>query len=118
MMKDIELEDKTFRVEYIIPEEIKKFLQKNKVNLDKIIKNDKWERFIYESLLDNKFKLRKDFKKLKVVINYIHVARDNQIRVAPERFAEGKQLCSPMCSKGVLFKDFSTGFAIFSEPSK
>jgi hypothetical protein len=115
MIKDIELNGKILKIEYILPDEIKKFLVKNNIDENQLLKDYKWEQCIYEDLLDENYKVRNDFDKAKLVINYIHFSQDNQIRVSPENFAKGKRLVSGNWSQGTFFKDFSIGYSIFTE---
>ena len=115
MIKDIELDGKIVKIEYILPDEIKKFLKKNNIDENQLLKDYKWEQCIYEDLLDQNYKVKNNFEKAKLVINYIHINQDNQIRVPPEKFAKGKSIGGGNWSKGTFFKDFSIGYSIFTE---
>ena len=88
MNKDIELDGKIVKIEFILPDEIKKFLEKNNLDENQLLKDYKWEQSIYEDLLDENYKVRNNFEKAKLVINYIHITQDNQIRVTPEDFTK------------------------------
>ncbi len=115
MNKDIELDGKIVKIEFILPDEIKKFLEKNNLDENQLLKDYKWEQSIYEDLLDENYKVRNNFEKAKLVINYIHITQDNQIRVTPEDFTKGKRLVSGNWGKGTFFDDFSIGYSIFTE---
>ena len=115
MIKDIELDGKIVKIEYIIPNKIKKFLEENNLDENQLIKSYKWEQCIYEDLLDENHKVRNDFKKARLVINYIYISHDNQIKVSPEDFTKSKLLVSGTWIKGTFFKDFSVGYSIFTE---
>ena len=111
----MELDGKIVKIEYIIPNEVKKFLEKNNIDENQLLKDYKWEQCINEDLLDENHKLRNDSEKVKLVINYIHITQDNQIRVSPEDFANGKSLVSGNWTRGSFFKDFSIGYSIFAK---
>ena len=113
MFKDVNLDGKIVKIEFVLPAEIKKFLRKNNIDEDKFFKNPRWEQCIYETLLDENFEVRNYFKKAKLVIDYIHIAQDNQIRVPPESFTKGKCIGSANLTKGFFSMDFSVGYAIF-----
>ena len=115
MIIDVELDGKTVKIELFIPDEIKKFLQKNTLDKDQILKNSEWERHIQEDLLDDNNKIVNDFERAKLVINYIHIDQDNQIRISPRNFSSGKRLFSINSTKGTFSKKFSIGYSIFAE---
>ncbi len=79
MIKDVELDGKIVKIEFILPDQIKKFLHKNNLDENRLLKDYKWEQCIYEDLLDENHKVRNDFEKAKLVINYIHVTQKNQL---------------------------------------
>ena len=115
MIKDIELDGKIVKIEYILPDEIKKFLKKNNIDENQLLKDYKWEQCIYEDLLNEKYKVKNNFEKAKLVINSIHISQDNQIRVPPEKFVKRKFIGGGNWSKGTFFEDFSIGYSIFTE---
>lgn len=115
MIKDIELDGKIVKIEFVIPNEIKKFLQKNSIDENQLLKDYKWEQCIYEDLLDKNFKVKSNFEKAKLIINYIHITQNNQIRVAPENYAKGKSIGGGNWSAGTFFDNFSIGYSIFTE---
>ena len=115
MIKNIELDGKIVKIEYVIPDEIKKFLEKNNLDENQLLKDYKWEQCIYEDLLDENHKVKNSFEKAKLVINYINITQDNQIRIPPEDFAKGKLIGVGNWSKGTFFEDFSIGYSIFTE---
>jgi len=115
MIKDIELDGKIVKIEFIVPDEVRKFLNKNNIDENQLLKDYKWEGCINEDLSDENYKPRNDFETAKLVINYIHISQDNQIRVHPESYSKGKRLSSPLWHKGSFFRDFSIGYSIFAE---
>ena len=115
MIKDMELDGKIVKIEYILPDEVKKFLRKNNLDENQLLKDYKWEQCIYENLLDEDHKVKNNFDEAKLIINYIHINQDNQIRVPPENFAKGKPIGGGNWSKGSFFKNFSIGYSIFTE---
>ncbi len=115
MIKDIELDGKNVKIEYIIPDRIKKFLRENNINENKLLKHYKWDQSIYEDLLDENYKVKNDFKRAKLIINYLYINQNNKIRIQPENFAKGKSISKVNWSKGTFFKDFSIGYSIFTE---
>ena len=128
MIKDINLSGKLVEIEFILPEKIKKFLKKNNLDENQILKSHKWEQNLYEDLLDKNHQVNNDFEKATVVINYINISQDNQIRVPPEDFAKEekenkrkkekpirKKIGSSTWNKGAFFKNFAIGYSIFKE---
>ena len=115
MIKDIELDGKTVKIEFILPDEIKKFIKKNNIKENQLLKDCKWEQCIYEDLLDQNYKVKNSFEKAKLVINYIHITQDNQIRVSPNNFAKGKSIGGGDWCKRTFFDKFSIGYSIFTE---
>ena len=115
MIIEVKFDGKTVKIKFFIPDEIKKFLQKNALDEDQILKNQKWERYIQEDLLDDDNKIVNDFERAKLVINYVHIDQDNQIRISPEDFSSGKRLASVNSTKGTFFENFSIGYSIFTE---
>lgn len=113
MIKDINIDGKIVKVEIILPDKIKEFLQKNNLDDKKILNDYKWEQCICEDLLDKNLEIRKDFEKAILVINYIHITQDNQIRIPSEDFAKGKKICDGNWSKGTFFDKLSMGYSIF-----
>ena len=115
MFKNVNLDGKIVKIEFVLPAEIKKFLRKNNIDEDNLFKNPKWEPYIYEDLLDKNYKVRNDFIKAKLVITYIHISQNNQISVPPEKFVKGKFIGGGNWSKGTFFEDFSIGYSIFTQ---
>jgi len=121
MIKEIEIDGKNIEIEIIIPEEVKKFLEKNKINENRILENPLWEEgHTYEDYDENGVEdgiLGKNLKKAKVIINYIHITNENQIRVPPENFSNGKVMKTANISKGDFapFTEFSIGYVVFDK---
>ena len=118
MIKNIKLDGKNVHFELYLPNEIKEFLSKNKINENELLKNENWTDYIIEDL--EKYEVI-DFKKAKIVINYIHIENDNQIRVNPENFSKGKNIVKSSTiikgnvSNGAISNIFSLGYSIFVE---
>ena len=75
--------------------------------------NIEWEKCILEDL--EKYKTI-HFRKMKLVINYIHISQSNQVRVQPKNFAMGKIIVkNSTWTRGTFFGDFSIGYSIFAE---
>ena len=115
MIRDIELDGKIVKIEFVLPDEIKKFLIKNNIDENQFLKSYKWEEYIWEDLLNKNYEIKNDFKKAKLIINYIHIKQNNQIRVPPENYAKWKYIGGGTWTKGNFSKDFSIGYAIFTE---
>ena len=115
MIKDVELGGKVIKVEFILPDKIKQFLLDNNLDESLLLEDYKWEQSIHESLLDENYKVKNNFQKAKLVINYLHTAQDNQIRVSPQNFVKGKPIGGGNWAKGTFFKNFSIGYSIFTE---
>jgi len=115
MIRKINLSGKIVQIEFILLEEIKKFLQKNNIDENQLLKDYSWEDKIIEDLTNENQEIKNDFGKAKLVINYIHISQNNQIRVKPENFAKGKRLITGNWTKGSFFEDFSIGYSIFVE---
>ena len=115
MIIDVELDGKIVKIELVLPNEVKKFLQKNSLDENQLLKNLEWGRHIKEDLLDDNNKILNDFEKAKLFINYIHINQNNQIRIPLKNFSSGKRLVSVSWTKGTFFDDFSIGYSIFPE---
>lgn len=111
MINKIKIKGKIFNLNYILPEKIKDFLKNNNINENDLLKDYGWESHIEEDLFDQDIK----GKNLVLVINYIHITQQNQIRLNPEEYAKGKKLVSPSWTKGSFFQKFSIGYSIFLE---
>lgn len=105
MIKNIELQGKIVKIEYILPDKIKKFLRKNNLDENKLLKDGTWK----QSLQEDFFQRKVSFAKAKLVINYLRLTQDNQIRVPLEGLVQGKKVCSATWVKGSFFKEFSIG---------
>jgi hypothetical protein len=113
MIKNIKLDGKIIKFELFLPKKIKEFLDKNKIDKKEIFNNENWEGIIIEDL--EQYEVI-NFKKAKIIINYIHITHNNQIRVNPEEFSKGKNIVksSSFC-KGFFSNIFSLGYSIFAE---
>jgi hypothetical protein len=112
MMRDIEIGGKIVQFEFVVPEEVREFLQRNALDENQFLKDYKWEQCILEDVEGVKVI---DFGKAKLVINYLHISQDNQVRVSPEQFAKGKKRGGGNWDKGTFSDIMSVGYAIFVE---
>jgi len=113
IIKSIKLDEKTVHFELFLPEAIKNFLNKNGIDENELLNNENWNDYIIEDL--EQYEVI-DFEKAKVVINYIHISQNNQIRVNPEDFSKGKNIVkSSTIDKGGFSNIFSLGYSIFVE---
>ena len=87
MIKNIKLDGKIVHFELFFPNEIKEFLSKNNIDENELLNNENWTDYIIEDL--EQYKII-DFEKAKIVINYIHIDQNNQIRVNPENIKKEK----------------------------
>ena len=118
MIKNIKLDGKIVQFELFLPKEIKEFLSKNNINEKELLNNEIWTDCIVEDL--EQYEII-DFEKAKIVINYIHINQNNQIRVNPENFCKGKNIVKSSfhtkgdISSGAISNIFSLGYSIFVE---
>ena len=118
MIKKIKLDGKIVHFELFLPNEIKEFLSKNNIDRNELLNNKNWADYIIEDL--EQYEVI-DFKKAKIVINYVHIDQNNQIRVNPENFSKGKNIVKSSTinkgdiSSGAISNIFSLGYSIFVE---
>jgi hypothetical protein len=115
-VKNIKLDGKVVKFELFLPNEIKEFLSKNNIDVNDILNNENWTDYIIEDLEQYE---TIDFEKAKIIINYIYINQNNQIRVNPEDFSKGKNIVKSSTiskgdvSNGAISNIFSIGYSIF-----
>lgn len=118
MIKNIKLDEKIVHFELFLPLEIKAFLRKNNIDENELLNNENWTDCIIEDL--EQYEVI-DFEKAKIVINYIHIDQNNQIRVDPKIFSKGENIVKSSTtskgsvSNGAISNIFSLGYSIFVE---
>lgn len=115
MIKNIKLDGKIVKFNLFLPKVLKEFLSKNKIDKNKLLNNENWTDYLIEDLEEYEII---DFNNAKVVINYIHIDYDKQIRINPKDFSKGKDIGGGTISKGgnsSISENFSLGYSIFIE---